>query len=93
MTITTIHNQVNSHRKLRIEALEGEDERAYIRTQVEKSIVLETYESENTKTNPIMQDIWDVIQRRTRRHTITFSISTWDGNIVPFRQSFICVAR
>jgi hypothetical protein len=75
------------------DALEDEDERKRIQTQVEKSIILWTYEMETKNTNPILYDILHLNQGRTRRETIDFSANTWDGDIIPFRQCLIRIAR
>lgn len=77
----------------RYHALEDEDEKARVRTQVEKSMVLWTYESETKNTNPILHDILHMRQGRTRRDTVDFSANTWDGDIIPFRQCLIRIAR
>ncbi|KAH8719343.1 kinase-like domain-containing protein [Phaeosphaeriaceae sp. PMI808] len=75
------------------DALEDEDEKMRVRTQVEKSIVLWTYETETKNTNPILHDILHINQGRTRRDTVDFSANTWDGDIIPFRQCLIRIAR
>lgn len=75
------------------DALEDEDEKLRIRTQVEKSVVLWTYETETKNTNPILHDVLHIVQGRTRRDTVDFSANTWDGDIIPFRQCLIRIAR
>jgi hypothetical protein len=75
------------------DALQDEDKRKRIQTQVEKSIILWTYEMETKNTNPILYDILHLNQGRTRRDTIDFSANTWDGDIIPFRQCLIRIAR
>jgi hypothetical protein len=75
------------------DALENEDERKHIQTQVEKSIILWTYEMETKNTNPILYDILHLNQGRARRDTVDFSANTWDGDIIPFRQCLIRIAR
>jgi hypothetical protein len=75
------------------DALEDEDERKRIQTQVEKSIILWTYEMETKNTNPILYDILHLNQGRARRDTVDFSANTWDGDIIPFRQCLIRIAR
>lgn len=72
--------------------LEGE-EKMGVRTQAEKSIVLWTYETETKNTNPIIQDVLQISQARTRRDTVDFSANTWDGDIIPFRQCLIRITR
>jgi hypothetical protein len=74
-------------------ALDNEDEKARIREQVEKSIVLWVYETETRKSNPVLHDIFHIYQGRTRRDTVEFSANTWDGDIIPFRQCLIRIAR
>lgn len=75
------------------DALEDGDEKMRIRNQVEKSIVLWTYENETKNTNPILHNILHVNQGRTMRDTVDFSADTWDGDIIPFRQCLIRIAR
>jgi hypothetical protein len=75
------------------DTLEDEDEKMRVRTQVEKSIVLWTYETETKTTNPILHNVLHINQGRTRRDTIDFSANTWDGDIIPFRQCLIRIAR
>jgi hypothetical protein len=77
--------------------LEDEDEKVRIRKQVEKTLVLWHYETETKTTNPILHDIMNMIMNmqhsRTRRETVDFSANTWDGDILPFRQCLIRIAR
>lgn len=75
------------------EDIVDEEERARIRTQVEKSIILWAYESDTRTTNPILDEIFHIPYGRTRRETIEFSSNTWDGDIIPFRQCLIRIAR
>jgi hypothetical protein len=75
------------------DTLRDDDEKLRIQTQVEKSIVLWTYEIESKNTNPILHDILHIKQGRTRRETVDFSANTWDGDILPFRQCLIRIAR
>jgi hypothetical protein len=73
--------------------IEDEDERARIRAQVEKSIVLGAYESNTKRTNAVLHEIFDLPHGRTRKETVVFSTNTWDDDIIPFRQCLIRVAR
>ena len=75
------------------ESLEEGDEKARIRKQVEKSIVLYTYEAETDKTNPLLGEILRINHGRTRRQTIQFAADTWDGDILAFRQCLIRIER
>jgi len=75
------------------ERLEEGDEKARIRKQVEKSIVLYTYETETEKTNPFLSEILRIHHGRTRRVTVEFAANTWDGDIIPFRQCLIRIER
>ena len=74
-------------------ALENENEKARIRTQVEKPIVLWAYESDTKKANPVLHEILHIPHGRTRRDTVDFSANTWDRDIIPFRQCLIRVER
>ncbi|GAB7355411.1 hypothetical protein MBLNU459_g5928t1 [Dothideomycetes sp. NU459] len=75
------------------EDLTDPEEKSRIRKQVEKSIVLWTYESETRDINPDLHDILHIPHGRTRRQTVDYSANTWDGDIMPFRQCLIRVAR
>lgn len=74
------------------ESLEG-NEKARTRKQVEKSIVLYTYETETDKTNPLLSEIFRIPNGRTRRETVQFASDTWHGDILPFRQCLIRIER
>jgi hypothetical protein len=75
------------------ESLEEGDEKARIRRQVEKSIVLYTYETETNKINPLLGEILHIPYGRTRRETVQFAANTWDNDIIPFRQCLIRFER
>ncbi|MCJ1478981.1 Phosphotransferase enzyme [Lambiella insularis] len=74
------------------ESLEG-DEKARTRKQVEKSIVLYTYETETDTNNPLLSEILRIHHGRSRRETVQFAANTWDGDIIPFRQCLIRLER
>ncbi|PKX96841.1 uncharacterized protein P174DRAFT_428356 [Aspergillus novofumigatus IBT 16806] len=61
--------------------IEDKAERARIRAQVEKG------------QNPVLHEIFELPHGRTRKETAVFSTNTWDGDILPFRQCLIRVAR
>lgn len=75
------------------EGTKDADEKARVRSQVERSIVLHAYESDTRKTNPILHEVYHLPLGRNRKDTINFSGNTWDGDIIPFRQCLIRVAR
>jgi hypothetical protein len=70
-----------------------DEEKMRVRTQVEKSLVLWTYETETKNKNSVLHDMLQISQARTKRDTVDFSANTWDGDIVPFRQCLIRIAR
>ncbi|TVY39560.1 Altered inheritance of mitochondria protein, mitochondrial [Lachnellula subtilissima] len=74
-------------------SLEEGDEKARTRKQVEKSIILYTYETETDKNNPLLSEILRIHHGRTRRETVQFAANTWDGDIIPFRQCLIRIER
>lgn len=74
------------------ETLEG-DEKARTRRQVEKSIVLYTYETETETKNALISEILRMHRGRPRRETVQFAANTWDGDIIPFRQCLIRLER
>lgn len=75
------------------ESLEEGDGKARTRKQVEKSIILYTYEMETDKNNPLLSEILRIHHGRTRRETVQFAANTWDGDIIPFRQCLIRIER
>ncbi|CAD6448374.1 ea77e627-0550-48d3-b66d-8400f355dfdf [Sclerotinia trifoliorum] len=75
------------------ESLEEGDEKASMRKQVEKSVILHTYETETDKNNPLLSEILRMHHARTRRETLQFASKTWDGDIVPLRQCLIRIER
>jgi hypothetical protein len=75
------------------ESLEEGDEKASTRRQVEKSIVLYTYETETKENNPLLSEVLYIHYGRTKRETVQFSVNSWDGDILPFRQCLIRIER
>lgn len=75
------------------ESLEQGDEKTRTRKQVEKSIILYTYETETDKNNPLLSEILRIHHGLTRRETVKFASNTWDGDIIPFRQCLIRIER
>ncbi|KAG9228229.1 kinase-like domain-containing protein [Amylocarpus encephaloides] len=69
------------------------DEKAHTRKQVEKSIVLYTYETETDKNNALLSDILRIHHGRIKRETVQFAANTWDRDIIPFRQCLIRFQR
>lgn len=53
-----------------------EDERALIRAQVEKSIVLWAYETNTKRTDPVLHEIFGLANARTRKEMVIFSTNT-----------------
>lgn len=64
-----------------------------ITDQVERSLVQYLYETETKTQNPLLVEINDTPQGRTRRQTIEFGEDTWDRDILPFRQCLIRLER
>jgi hypothetical protein len=75
------------------ESLEEGDAKAHTRKQVEKSIVLYSYETETDKNNPLLSDILRIHHGRIKREAVQFAANTWDGDIIPFRQCLIRFQR
>jgi hypothetical protein len=61
--------------------------------QVDRSIILHYYESNIQAASPLMKEIMHLPQAQNRRDLVAFSSNTWDGDILPFRQCLIEVAR
>ncbi|KAL9597819.1 MAG: hypothetical protein Q9219_004896 [cf. Caloplaca sp. 3 TL-2023] len=75
------------------ETITDDVEKARIGTQVEKSIVMRSYEAQTKKLNPVLDEIYQFAHRRTWRDTLYFSTNTWDRDIIPFRQCLILLER
>ncbi|KAI0868933.1 kinase-like domain-containing protein [Hypoxylon argillaceum] len=75
------------------DTLEDQDEKSRIRSQVEKSILLWSYERNTKNVNHILHEVLHLPHGRTRRDVIDFSANTWDADIIPFRESLIRVQR
>lgn len=75
------------------ESLEEGDEKARNRKQVEKSIVLYSYERDTEKENSLLGEILHIPLGRIRRETVQFVSDTWDGDILPFRQCLVRIER
>ncbi|KAI0968016.1 kinase-like domain-containing protein [Xylaria arbuscula] len=75
------------------DTLEDQDEKCRIRSQVEKSILLWSYERSTKKVNYMLHDVFHLSQGRTRRDVVDFSANTWNADIVPFRESLIRIQR
>jgi hypothetical protein len=75
------------------QSLEDEDEKLRLRVQVERSLLLSKYDTETKGTNPVLHNSMDIAQEQNRRHILGWSSNTWDGDIMPFRQCLIRVAR
>jgi len=73
--------------------IQDEEEKARIDAQTEKSVVLYTYETHTRIANPAVHAVFQIPHGLTRRQLITFATNTWDGDIIPFRQSLIRIAR
>lgn len=75
------------------EGLTDEAEKARLRSQVERSIIQWIYEDETRTQNPILHDVFKLPQWRTICDTINYGVNTWEGDILPFRQCLIRIAR
>ncbi|KAI1165846.1 hypothetical protein F5B18DRAFT_132163 [Nemania serpens] len=75
------------------DALEDQDEKSRIRSQVEKSILLWSYERNTKNINHLLHEVFHLPHGRTRRDVVDFSANTWDADIVPFRESLIRIQR
>lgn len=73
--------------------IKDKEEKEQVRRQVEKSILLRSYESNTKRCNPILHEIFHFPHGKTRRETIDFSTNTWDGDILPFRECLIRLTK
>ncbi|KNG49901.1 duf833 domain-containing protein [Stemphylium lycopersici] len=75
------------------ETLTDKEEEARIWSQVEKTLVLLTYETHSKHLSALLEQIERVPQMQNRRDTVDMSGSTWEGSLIPLRQCLIRVAR
>jgi hypothetical protein len=71
---------------------EGE-EKSKIRSVVEKSLLLFSYESQIQHDNPVLGRNFQLSQGRTIRDTVLFASNTWNEGLVPFRECLIRLQR
>ncbi|KKY20022.1 putative phosphotransferase enzyme family protein [Phaeomoniella chlamydospora] len=74
-------------------SLEDQEEKKQIAMQVEKSILLQIYESSTSEENPDLKGVLQIPHGPTRRQTVQYSSNTWDGDILPFRECLIRMER
>jgi hypothetical protein len=70
-----------------------DDEKAQMKDKMERSLLLRLYENKTEKLNPLLHDAFNVPQTRLRGHIIAWADSTWDTEILPFRQCLIRIHR
>lgn len=75
------------------ETLTDKEEEARIWSQVEKTLVLLTYETHSKHLSALLEQIERVPQMQNRRDTVDMSGSTWESGLIPLRQCLIRVAR
>lgn len=75
------------------QSLEEGLEKERIRSSVEKSILLFSYESKVQRENPVLGRSSQLPQVETIRNAILFAANTWDGGIMPFRECLIRILR
>ncbi|KAF2725664.1 hypothetical protein K431DRAFT_336151 [Polychaeton citri CBS 116435] len=73
--------------------LEEGPEKKQIRSNVKKSLLLFSYESQIQRANPELDRLFLLSQGATIRDTVLFAANSWDGGIVSFRQSLIRIFR
>ncbi|KAI9051775.1 hypothetical protein LZ554_004042 [Drepanopeziza brunnea f. sp. 'monogermtubi'] len=74
------------------ESLEGE-EKASMRRQVERSLVMYLYVTCTDETNPLLSEVLRVGYSKRRQETVKFSENTWDGDFLFLRQCLIRLER
>ncbi|KAI1821833.1 kinase-like domain-containing protein [Xylaria intraflava] len=75
------------------ETLEDEAEKSRIRLQVEKSILIWSYERKTKKVNELLHEAFHLPHGPTRQNAVIYSTNTWEQDIIPFRESLIRVQR
>jgi len=68
-------------------------ERARLRSQIAKSIVLHLYELHTAEENPILNKVFRHEHGPTRADPVGFAGSTWEDEILPFRESLIRIQK
>ena len=75
------------------ETLTNKEEEARIWSQVEKTLVLLTYETHSKDLSALLEGIERVPQKQNRRDIVDLAGGTWEGSLIPLRQCLIRVAR
>ena len=69
------------------------DEKSRLREQVSSSILLYIYETHTATHNPLLGRLYRLQHGPTRSDPILFAGNTWQGSILPLRESLIRVER
>lgn len=75
------------------EDVEDKAKKSALEDQVEKSAVLWVYEQDTKEANPLLHCLHHLWQGKTRQEVVSFATNTWDGDILPLRESLVRVAK
>jgi hypothetical protein len=75
------------------EDIVDENEKAGIRDQLEKSVLVSAYDSHTKLVNPILDEILQIPHGQTRFQTVIFASNTWDSQTLNLRQCLIRIRR
>lgn len=75
------------------ESIQDEDEKTALRCKIQKSAVHWVYEADTEEANPLLHRMYRLPQAKTRQELVGFATNTWDGDIVPFRESLSRVVK
>jgi hypothetical protein len=91
--IVDFQGELTLHLPPHYQSLEEGEEKQEIRSRVEKSILLFTYESKAHRENPALGSIFKLPHLKIIRETISFAANTWDRGIIPLRECLLRIRR
>lgn len=74
-------------------SITDKEEKDRLCAQVEKSLLLWSFETPLKSHDPALKQIWTLPQRQMIRDAIAFAVNTWESGPVAFREVLIRIQR
>ncbi|KAK8243411.1 kinase-like domain-containing protein [Phyllosticta capitalensis] len=75
------------------EPMEDEDEKAAVRTKIERSIIVVEYQEKTARENPTLDEAFKTPCGKVLQQTVAHASNTWDEDLIALRQCLIRVVR
>ncbi|KAK8217850.1 kinase-like domain-containing protein [Phyllosticta capitalensis] len=75
------------------DTMEDEDEKAVVRMNIEKSIIVVEYQEKTARENPTLDEAFKTPCGKLLQQTVAWASNTWDEDLIALRQCLIRVAR